>query len=120
MAIDVSELNGDDDFEGPITLRRPAVPTLANEGVASFTYLPDVQISADVEDASPADLKSLPEGTNLDDVIAVWSGSELKIGDQSGQGSDVLIVDGKHYRVVKLEDWSENGYWMAFAERFIP
>ncbi len=120
MAIDVSEMNGDDDFEGPITLRRPAPPTFANEGVASYSYLPDVTIIADVEDASPADLKNLPEGTNLDDVIAVWSGSELRIGDQTSKGSDVLIVDGKHYRVVKLEDWSENGYFMAFAERFIP
>src|SRR5665213_969994 len=118
--IDMSELNGDEDFASVITLRRPAPPTFANEGVASYTYQPDVSIVANVQDASPADLKVLPEGTNLADVVAIWTGNELKIGDQTGQGSDLLIIKGKSYRVIKLEDWSDNGYFMAFAERFIP
>lgn len=121
MPIDMSELNGDDDFARTITLRRPNAPTFANFGVASYTYQQDVDIVVtSVQDASPAELKTLPEGTNLDDVVAVWSGVELKIGDQTGQGSDVLVIDDKLYRIVKLEDWSDNGYFMAFASRFIP
>lgn len=122
--IDMSELNGDDDFAEVITLRRPGVPSVANEGVVTPMYLPDQKIVATVQPASDADLKQMPEGANLTDVVAVYGATALRIADQSGVQSDVLIrgslPGGKFYRVTKIEDRQKNGYTKALAERFEP
>ena len=122
--IDISELNGDDDFAEVIILRRPGVPTVANEGVVTSTYLPDQRIVATVMPASDADLQQMPEGANLKDVVAVYGATALRIADQSGVQSDILIrgglPGGKFYRVVKLEDRQKSGYTKVLAERFEP
>jgi hypothetical protein len=120
MPIDISELNGDPDFAQTISIRRALAPAFANDGVATPAYADAVPLVATVQDASPADLKALPDGTNLTDVISVCSGDAMSVGDQTGAGSDILIVDGKSYRVVKREDWTKNGYTRVFAERFTP
>lgn len=122
MAIDVSELNGDPDFAPiePVFIRRSLPATFANEGVATAAYSPQTPIVATWQPATQADLQSLLEGVNLTDIISVWSGEEIQIGDQSGNGSDILIVGSKSYRVVKRDDRAKNGYVRVFAERFIP
>jgi len=122
--IDISELNGDDDFAEVIILRRPGVPSVGNEGVVTPTYLPDQRIVATVQPASDADLKQMPEGASLTDVIAVFGATAFRIADQSGAQSDVLIrgglPNGKFYRVAKLEDRQKNGYSKVLAERYEP
>ena len=118
--IDVSEIMTDPDFVVTVTVRRPTAPTFSNEGVATYGYLPDQSITAIVQSATPADLKSLPEGVNLQGVVSVWSGTQIKIGDQSGKGSDVIVYQGVSYRVRSMDDRSDNGYWRVLAERFIP
>lgn len=120
MAIDMSELNGDPDFSETVTLRRPLTPTFANEGVATYGYAADAPLVATVQPAKPSDLAMLPEGVNLSETISVWSGTQMKVGDETGQGSDIIVWGGKSYRVIKLEDRSKNGYWRAFAEGFAP
>jgi hypothetical protein len=120
MPIDISELNGDPDFAQTISILRALAPTFANEGIATAAYADAVPLVATVQPATEADLKALPEGTNLTDVISVWSGDEIQVGDQTGAGSDILIVNGKSYRVVKREDRVKNGYRRVFAERFTP
>lgn len=118
--IDVSELMTDPDFAETISIRRALAPTLANEGVATAAYASAVPIVAIVQPADEADLKMLPEGVNLTDVICVWSGSEISVADETGKGSDILIVNSKSYRVVKREDWVSNGCRCVYAEGFSP
>lgn len=116
----MSELNGDPDFAQTISIRRALTPTLANEGVVTSTYAAPAPLVATVQPATEADLKMLPEGVNLADVISVWSGDEITVGDQAGNGSDVLIYNSKSYRVVKREDRTKNGFVRVFAEGFSP
>lgn len=119
--IDVSELIGDPDFFRTIGRRRVTGTTFANEGVASPTYGPAVDIDACVQPSSPDIVKTLPEGVRIEDTVMVFTAcGTLQEGDQTGKASDVLIVDGKSYRLIQLEDWEANGYQMAIAERFVP
>lgn len=118
-APNVAELMTDPDVGArTILLRRPNAPTFANEGVATHTYASDVPITAIVQPPDADDLKLLPEGMSLDDVISVFCGTELRPGSDKGQESDVLVIDGATYRVFKLEDFHEHGYWHVFAQRF--
>lgn len=118
--VDVSELMTDPDFAETIGIRRALAPTMSNEGVVTLAFAAQVPIVAIVQPATEADLKMLPEGVNLTDVICVWSAGEMSVADETGKGSDILIVNSKSYRVVKREDWVANGYQCVYAEGFSP
>lgn len=116
--IDVSELLADPDFARRLTLRRPRATTFTNEGEAQAAY-GEESIVGVVQPASAAELKIMPEGSRLDDVLSVWSAEELRTGDGKTTEPDVLVIDRKSYKVVKCEPWPDNGYWRAFAEGFV-
>jgi len=115
--IDVSELMSDPDFVRAFSIMRPTL-TVANEGVASSTYA-TTQLTGIVQPASDNELKLLPEGSRLSDVIAVWSHSEIRAGDGSTIESDVILVDGKRYRVIKADPWPDAGYYKVLAEGYV-
>jgi hypothetical protein len=117
--INVAELMTDTDFCRTITRRRAGAATLANEGVETRTYA-DVSITAIVQPATGGDLESLPEGIALNDAIAVWTADDVRIGDDTGVESDVLVVDADSFRILKVDDWSGNGYKKVIAQRFQP
>jgi len=106
------------EFARRITLRRPRV-SFENEGEAKTVYDLDT-ILAVVEMPTPGQVQTLPEGTRFDDLISVWSASELRAADGKRIESDVLIVDGNHYKVTQVEDRSANGYFKAIATGFMP
>lgn len=116
--IDVSELMDDPDFTKCFTVKRPKV-TLSPDGMASTAYT-QFDIAGIVQPADPDDLASLPEGTRLDDMISVWSHEIIRGADGKSRESDVLIIDGKFYRVVKVENRLDNGYIRVFAEGYVP
>lgn len=118
--VDVSELMSDPAFSRTVTLRRPNAPTFANHGVASVTYAADVSIVAIVQPATAADMQMLPEGAQLSEMVAIWSATHLIAAEESGVGSDIIVDGAKSYRVIKAEDWSEHGYYSAWAQRFDP
>jgi hypothetical protein len=116
--INVGELMSDPDFAQQITLRRPTL-AVANEGEASYTYQ-ERCLTAIVQPAKPSDVAQLPEGSRVGDIISVWSGGEISAGNGASVEADVLVVDGRHFRVIKAENWGRNGYFRALAEGFVP
>lgn len=112
--ISVAELMGDPDFgAASITLRRGTRGMQEGESVATNV---DSTITALVQPADRNDIKKLPEGDRLQDVVSVWSATEMQVSPVA----DVLVVGAKHYRVIALEPWGEAGYYRAFAEGFSP
>jgi hypothetical protein len=116
--IDVAELMTDRDFVKCFTVKRPTVTVSAN-GTSSVTFAEFEAVGA-VQPASPNDVQTLPEGTRLDDVLSVWSHETIRGADGKTRESDVLVVDGQPYRVVKVEPRTDNGYTRVFAEGFTP
>lgn len=114
--LDPSDLITDPDFTHPggITLRR-ANRTLA-DGTSRETST-DQNIVAVVQPASQFELKAMPEGTRLDNVIAVYSLVEIRC---TPQAQDIVLVDGVLYRAVKSEPWSGSGYFLTFCEGYQP
>ena len=116
--IDVSEIMSDPDFTKSITRRR-ATLAVANEGEATYTYA-DRCITAIVQPAKPSEVALLPEGSRLNKILSVWTACDLRAADGDATESDVLVIDGASFRVVKVEPWQTNGYVRVFAEGFIP
>jgi hypothetical protein len=116
--IDVSELMDDPDFARSFTLRRPA-GAFSVDGVFASSYS-DRQLVGIVQPATPREIQMLPEGSRLKDIISVWSASEMRGADGKAAESDILVVDGKSYRVVRAEPWAHAGYFRVFAEGFVP
>lgn len=119
--IDVSELMTDPDFTSTIVLRRPAPARLANEGENIATYAPDVNVTAIVQPADAEQIATLPEGSRGPGAVkAVWSATEIRMGDGKTFESDVLVIDGLSFKVVGEERWVENGYYFVLAAEFTP
>jgi len=115
--ISVAELMLDPDFVRTFTVRR-ARGAFADEGVYSSTYQ-NMTIVGIVQPASPRELLMLPEGSRLKDVIAVWSNLEMRVADGDKLESDIVVVDGKTYRVIKCEPWPQAGFFKVLAEGYV-
>lgn len=116
--INVAEVVADPDFTRTFTVRRPT-STFANEGVHTSTYT-DSTLTGIVQPASPKEMELLPEGHRVGDVIAVWSTLEMRAGNADTIEADVIVVDGKSYKVLRCEPWADAGYWKVLAEGFVP
>lgn len=112
-AINIAEVL-DEDFVETIAIRRPT-PAM-QEGVAVATNV-DGTISANVQPTTAAELKKLPEGDRLTDVITVYSRSLIRC---TPDVQDIIVYGGKSYRAIKAEDWSAYGYYIAYCEGFTP
>lgn len=88
-------------------------------GVRETTFENPLQLRCLVQPASSDDLELLPEGTRLNNVIAVWSTIPLYVGNGKDHDSDVLEVDGVKFTVQKMFDRSANGYHKVLAEGYI-
>lgn len=116
--INVGELMTDPDFVRGFTVRRPN-GVFSVDGVFTSSYR-ELYLHGIVQPASPRQIAVLPEGTRVDDVISVWCSEELLSADGKKQESDIIVVDGYYYRVVKAEPWGDAGYFRVFAEGYIP
>lgn len=116
--INVVELMSDPDFASTFLVRRPRGDR-DDAGVFQVLDYTDTSVVGIVQPADPAAVQMLPEGERLGNVIEVWSAAELRASDAAEALSDVLVVDGQSFRVIKSEDWSANGYSHVFAEGFL-
>lgn len=115
-ALDVSELVEDPDFCS--TFSRVRTPkTTANEGLDSSGTPVTTSIVGVVEPASQADLKLLPEGTRLVDMVGVYTKADVQIGGPSSD-PDMLVIDGAKYLALHVEDFrAAGGYIHVLAQR---
>ncbi len=116
--IDVSELMTDGDFTKCFTVKRPAV-TIAVDGSLSTSYT-EFEVIGIVQPAKPSEILSMPEGLRIDDLISVWSLTPIHGSDGNKTGSDILLIGGAPWRVIKEEDRRDNGYTRVFATGYIP
>ena len=117
--INVAELMNDPDFASTFLVRRPRGDR-DDAGVFSVLDYTDIPVVGIVQPADPDAVQMLSEGERLRNMIEVWSATELRASDAVEALSDVLVVNGQSYRVIKTEDWSANGYSHVFAEGFLP
>ncbi len=116
--IDVGELMTDPEFMQPVTRRRPRT-TIDRFGVASTAY-DEQEIMSSVQPLTVAQVKMLPEGTRLDNVLAFYSADLISPGNGRDKEPDVMITsDGMAYKVIQAAPWGDNGYFCAFAEGFV-
>lgn len=75
------------------------------------------QIQGSVQPATGRDMRVLPEGKQTDEVLAVFTPTELRpVG--AFHGADILTIDGSNWEVHKVERWGSLGnYWRALVVR---
>lgn len=116
--IDVSELMDDPDLSQAFQIKRRAGGFL-NEGrwiSGAETILDRVGI---IQPSKAADvLQFLPEGERSNTVITIHSKQDILMAKSSGQESDVVIWNGRQYRVAYSKPWELYGYWFAMAVGF--
>ncbi len=115
--INVSELMFDPDFVRSFVVRRPSGAFDAT-GIYTSSY-EDFAFTGAVQPATPAELQMLPSGSTQENVISVWSAAEMRMDNGNDVGSDLVIVDGASYRVIKAEPRGDNGYFRVFAEGIV-
>jgi hypothetical protein len=78
-----------------------------------------VSLYGAVQAADAKTIEQIPEGDRKTGARVFWSVSpmyETRDGETVGV-SDILVHKGHNYRVVKVWDWSDNGYYKAYATR---
>lgn len=73
-----------------------------------------------VQPPTNEDLRRLPEGRSIDDVLVVFTRTMLQIGGPgTGYKPDLITIRGRLYEVEHLENWPALGreYWYAVVRR---
>lgn len=120
--IDISELIDDPDFAAPFAVTRvtnsvvqsgPAAGELAPTHAQVGPYTGVIQ-----PNGSPDALLVLPEGLRSNRAIVIWARERLyNGGDFSARDeiSDYITHDSTIWRVFATKNWSQHGYWQAWA-----
>lgn len=76
-------------------------------------------IAASVQPVSGRDLLRLPEGLRTRELVAVFTGGDLRTADEAaGLAADRFVYGGRTYEVQTLEDWTQlGGYRKAIAAK---
>lgn len=77
----------------------------------------ETPIRAVMQAPSARDLESLPEGERTEGVVTVWSRTPLNTSDEDDQqGADEVInCRGEAYRIVRVQERAEGGFYRAIA-----
>jgi hypothetical protein len=102
-----------------LTVKRPSAPSLGNEGLRATPTYTSLTMSGIVQPASTDDLQMLPEGSRLNNVIAVWASQPLYVDNAKDKASDLVIYKSVEYKVMKAADRSESGFYKVLAEGYV-
>jgi hypothetical protein len=114
--IDMSVVLCNPDFCQAFTAQR-STGQFGLGGFVSSTATVNLYGSVQVADAKT--LEQIPEGDRVVGSRVFWSVSpmyETRDGETEGL-SDILVHNGHNYRVTKVWDWADNGYFKAYAVR---
>lgn len=77
----------------------------------------ETPIRAVMQAPSANDLESLPEGERTEGLVTVWSRAPLKTADEDDRtrADEVINAAGEAYRVVKVMQRTEGGFYRAIA-----
>lgn len=115
--IDVSELMSDPDFVKSVTIDR-FTGSFGIEGEYAQNTPNQVTVQCSIQHPSPADRARFErEGERNTAIIKIYCGEKLQVTDGDGKQSDVIPWNSDKYRVFECRPWSDNGYWLAFAQK---
>jgi len=101
---------------GTYTVQRYALGT-SSSGHYTRATPTTLTISASVQPVTGRALRDLREGQVAGDVKIVYTGTELRTVGPAGE-ADVIVIDGDHYRVTKVEHFSViSDHYRATVER---
>jgi hypothetical protein len=77
----------------------------------------ETPIRAVMQAPSTKDLQSLPEGERIEGLVTVWSRSPLNPADEDDgvRSDEVINARGEAYRVVRVLQRAEAGFYRAIA-----
>lgn len=82
-----------------------------------------VSAKASVQPTSGKDLQRLPEGKNTQDLISIWTLTELLLGDVgAGILPDLVLYNGSTYEVEHVEPWTNHlgvTYYFGIARKVV-
>lgn len=115
--IDMSVVLNNPDLCQPFTAMRSTDGTFVN-GIYQDTKT-SVALYGSVQTPDANTLEQMPEGDRVTGSRVFWSTSPIyETRDGNTQGvSDILIHRDVQYRVAKVWNWSDYGFFKAFAVR---
>lgn len=114
--LDMSAVLFNPDLCQPFTAQRSSGSFVAGRFVGTATT---VSFFGPVQVADAKTLQQVPEGDRVTGAMVFWSTTpiyETRTGDNEGV-SDILIHHDQQYRVVKVWNWSDSGFFKAYAVR---
>lgn len=118
LACDMSELVSDPEFLTSITRLRPTTVLVpGTEGESSATYVSTDLMAIVQPTGRPDQMDPQPEGERMDSWIMIQSAQTILMAEP-GTVSDIVVWGGRKYRVMKVEDYSNCGYFVAYAQEY--
>jgi hypothetical protein len=114
--IDMSVVLNNPDLCQAFTAQRSSGSFVAGRFVSKSTEVP---LYGSVQVADPKTLEQVPEADRVTGAIAVYTASpiyETRTGDNEGL-SDLILHKGKQYRLAKVWDRSNFGFFKAVGVR---
>lgn len=85
--------------------------------VVTITQGTPISSTGVIVPAKQTELKGLPEGTRVDDVIRIFTQTPIVLGDGISTQSDVILFEGRKWLVYAVNDWILYGFFDVWAVR---
>lgn len=96
---------------GTYTVTRQSASAYGSDGRLDAPTTSTLSVDACVQPVGGRDLQRLPEGLRTEELLAMYTATELKT-QGSGQDPDLVTIDGASWEVQRVERWLELGnYW---------
>lgn len=118
--IDVSRVVKNPALQQPFTIQRNTY-AFVNAGEWTKQGTENIGAKGVVTPATEQDKTDfLPEGQREAAAIKIYSPVAINNADGDSIEADVIIWNGKSYRVGFSKPWASYGYWFVVATSFIP
>ena len=119
--LNVSDLLDDSDFAQTVKVSR-YFHGFVREGLRAGEVASgkvDRVVVASVQPIKPSELQALPEGYRTQKLVKLYTQTRVFCEDgdviEDETARDIVDIKGEPFVVKLVEDWSDYGYWKAFA-----
>lgn len=114
--IDVSEIVNDPDMCSTFSVKRTTGAFAAGCWQPNTSTI--INTFGAVRNVSGKELEMIPEADRAHEAITVRTATQLFVTNQDGdQISDILQWQGANYRLLRIKQYEEQGYWYAEGVR---
>jgi hypothetical protein len=106
-------------FVAPVNLTRFTASGWSNGQFNEDASPSTIPVMAVIQAPSERDMRLLPEGERIEAYVVIWSRSEMRVADEAtGIRADIVTGhDGATYRLVRMINRAEAGYYRAIARK---